>query len=307
MTAPTGIGQYVRPQNQAQGDRVQAQQMVDRPMLLWVKEIKHINRTQFQADGGDGVIVDFVDLQTNTVYIGVMWMAGALVDGLRPFVQDGNAYPVMIKKQKGGKFGYYNVIEPITEEAWLSHVTANFQTFVNLVAQTRAAKEQEWAQAMAQQNQPPAPPAMPAGPPAALTPAGVAGNPQAGLYDQAMAMQPPHVQAALAGPPPAAPVAPAAPQAPVQQPAPPQAPAAGVPPQAPVQQYAAPAAPQAAAAPQAPAAPPQVAQAPQMPAAPPQAPGIPAPPAQYAAAPQAPGAIGGPDLAALQAKLDAIS
>jgi hypothetical protein len=300
MTAPTGIGQYVRPQTQAQGDRVQAQQMVDRPMLLWVKEVKHINRTQFQADGGDGVIVDFIDLQTNTPYIGVMWMAGAIVDGLRPFVNDGNAYPVKIVKQKGGKFGYYNVIEPIAEQPWLDHVTANFQTFVNLVAQTRAAKEQEWAQAMAQQNQPPAPPALPAGPPT-LTPAGVAANPQAGLHDQAMAMQPPHVQQALQSAPPAAPVA--APAAPVQQPAPaaPPAPAAVAPPQAPPaapaaptappQQYAAPAYTPPAAAPAAPA---------QAPAAPPQAPGIPAPPVA------APGTVTNDQMAALQAKLDAI-
>ncbi|HEY8973650.1 MAG TPA: hypothetical protein VIN75_05480 [Burkholderiaceae bacterium] len=299
MTAPTGIGQYVRPQNQAQGDRVQAQQMVDRPMLLWVKDVKHINRTQYQADGGDGVIVDFIDLQTNTPYIGVMWMAGAIVDGLRPFVEDGNAYPVMIKKQKGGKFGYYNAIEPITEQPWLDHVTANFQTFVNLIAQTRAAKEQEWAAAMAQQNQPPAPPAPPAGPPT-MTPMQVAANPQAGLYDQAMAMQPPHVQQALQ-------TAPAAP-APVQQPpapaappaaapaavAPPQAPAA---PAAPPQQYAAPAyaPPAAPAAPSAPVAPPQA----------PAAPGVPAPPAAApAAAP--PGQMTNTSVAALQAQLDAL-
>lgn len=277
MTAPTGIGQYVRPQNQAQGDRVQAQQMVDRPMLLWVKEIKHINRTQYQADGGDGVIVDFVDLQTNAVYIGVMWMAGALVDGLRPFVEDGNAYPVQIKKQKGGKFGYYNVIEPITEQPWLDYVAANFQVFVNLVAQTRAAKEQEWAQAMAQQNQPPAPPAPPAGPPANLTPAAA-----------------PVQQYA----PPAA-----APAAPVQQPAPvaPPAPTAIAPPQAPPAAPPAPAAPPQYAAPgyappaAAPAAPPQAPAA-----APPQAPGIPAPPAA------APGQVTNDSMAALQAQLDAI-
>lgn len=282
MTAPTGIGQYVPPAPQAQGDRIQAQQMVDRPMLLWAREIKHINRTQFNADGGDGVIVDFVDLQTNQVYIGVMWMAGALVDGLRPYVGDGNAYPMKIVKQKGGKFGFYNKFEQLDDPQWMNHITANFQAFVNLVAQTRAVKEQEWAAAMAQQNQPPAPPAVPQGPPANLTPAAAAGP-----------VGPPAMGATA--PPPAAPV---------QQPAPATQPQY----QAPAYQPpAAPAAPAAPQAPQAPAAPPQTAQAPaappQAPATAPAAPGIPAPPPVAAAAP---GQVTGQSVAELQARLDAM-
>lgn len=258
MTAPTGIGQYVPPAPQSMGDRVQAQQMVDRPMLLWAREIKHINRTQYQADGGDGVIVDIIDLQTNAVYISVMWMAGALVDGLRPYVGDGNAYPMKIVKQTGGKHGSYNKFQQLDDPQWMNHITANFQAFVNLVAQTRAAKEAEWAQAMAQQA-PPAPPAVPAGPPANLAPA------------TAPPAQPQYA-------PPAAP----APVQPVPVAVPP-APAAVAPPQAP------PAAPAAA-----PAAPPQA------PVAAPQAAGIPAPPAA------APGTVTNDQMAALQAKLDAI-
>lgn len=282
MTAPTGIGQYIPPAPQTQGDRIQAQQMVDKPMLLWAREIKHINRTQFNENGGDGVIVDFVDLQTNAVYIGVMWMAGALVDGLRPYVGDGNAYPMKIVRQTGGKHGGYNKFQQLDDPQWMNHITANFQAFVNLVAQTRAAKEQEWAAAMAQQNQPPAPPAMPAGPPANLTPAAAAGP-----------LGPPAMGATA--PPPAAPVqqpAPVAPPAPAAV-ASPQAPPAAVP-AAPPQQYAAPAyAPPAAA----PAAPPQAPVA-----APPQAPGVPAPPVAAAA----PGTVDNAQMAALQAKLDAI-
>lgn len=264
MTAPTGIGQYIPPAPQAMGDRIQAQQMVDRPMLLWAREIKHINRTQYNPDGGDGVIVDIIDLQTNAVYIGVMWMAGALVDGLRPYVGDGNAYPMKIVKQKGGKYGSYNKFEQLEDSQWMNHITANFQAFVNLVAQTRAAKEQEWAAAMAQQNQPPAPPAVPQGPPANLTPAAAAGP-----------VGPPAMGATA--PPPAY----TPPAAPVQQPAPvaPPAPAAVAPPQAPA--YTPPAA---------------------APAAPPQAPGVPAPPVAAAA----PGTVDNAQMAALQAKLDAI-
>lgn len=264
MTAPTGIGQYVKPERQ-QGDRLQAQQMKNRPMLLWVREVKHLNKTKFSAEGGDAVYVDLIDLQSNNVYIQVMWMAGAIVDGLRPYAGDGNAYPTVIKEVEGGSFGHYNVIEPL-DEAWMPHVTANLPAFANLIAQTRAAREAEWAAAQAQQNQAPAAPAGPPVPSLAPAPA-----------------------AAPVAPPQAAPAAPPAPAAAV------------APPVYAAPQYAAPAAAAPPAPPAAPvAAPPAVPASPAAPVA-----GIPAPPA-VAGVPAPPGAVSGQTVDQLQAKLDAI-
>lgn len=347
MTAPTGLGQYVKPQG-SQGDRVQAQQMVDRPILVWVRKLQHLNRTKFSADGGDAIYIDFIDLQSNQVYIEVMWMAGAIVDGLKQYAGDGNAYPVKVVRVQGGQWGSYQTIESLSEDAyWMNHVQQYLPAFQQLVAQTRAQKEQEWAIAMQQSQQaPPPPPGAPAGPPPPMTPAQVAYNPQAGLYDQAMALQPPHVQQALQQAPPA-PAAPAAPPQQFQQPAAAAAPAqqfqqapqqqvpAGPPPQhqqVPGQVQQPPAQPgyqpQQYAPPGQPAAPPQQAAvappqygAPAAPAAPPGPPaaapmqqfqpqaGPPAAPVQQMAPqglPPAPGAVTGQSVAELQAALNQI-
>ena len=347
MTAPTGLGQYTKPQG-SQGDRIQAQQMVDRPLLVWVRKTQHLQRTKFSATGGDAVYIDFVDLLSNQVYIEVMWMAGAIVDGLKQYAGDGNAYPVKVVKVQGGQWGSYQTIESLSEDPqWMAHIQANLPAFQQLVAQTRAQKEQEWAIAMQQAQQPPAPPQAPGMPPApTLTPMGVASNPNAGLYDQAMAMQPPHVQQALQQPapqqqppqqyqqpappaqaPPAAAQVPAGPPPQYQQQAPqvqqPPAPAAqpGYPPQQqpqyPPQQYA-PQAQQPAAPPQAAVAPPQY----QQQAAPPGPPVAAAPPQQFQQAgpppaapvqqyapqglPQAPGAVTGQTVEQLTAALNQI-
>lgn len=307
MTAPTGLGQYVPPAA-SQGDRVQAQQMVDRPLLVWVRKTQFLNKTKFSATGGDAVYIDFVDLLTNQVYIEVMWMAGAIVDGLKQYAGDGNAYPVKVVKVQGGQHGSYNRIESLGDDPqWMPHIQAHLATFQQLVAQTRAQKEQEWATAMQQAQQPPAPPQAPGMPAAPLTAAGAAANPQAGLYDQAMAMQPPHVQQAL------------------MQQAPP---AAAAPPSYQPQQYQAPGQPAAPPAqqqqfqqPQAAVAPPQYQQAPAQPPGPPAAAAPPqqfqqagppapaqygAPPAAPQGLPQQPGAVTGQSVAELQQALNAI-
>lgn len=346
MTAPTGLGQYVKPQG-SQGDRVQAQQMVDRPILVWVRKLQHLNRTKFSADGGDAIYIDFIDLQSNQVYIEVMWMAGAIVDGLKQYAGDGNAYPVKVVRVQGGQWGSYQTIESLSEDAyWMNHVQQYLPVFQQLVAQTRAQKEQEWAIAMQQSQQaPPPPPGAPAGPPPPMTPAQVAYNPQAGLHDQAMALQPPHIQQALQQAPPA-PAAPAAPPQQFQQPAaaapaqqfqqaPQQQVPAGPPPQyqqVPGQVQQPPAQPgyqpQQYASPGQPAAPPQQAAvappqygAPAAPAAPPGPPpaapmqqfqpqaGPSAAPVQQMAPqglPPAPGAVTGQSVAELQAALNQI-
>lgn len=342
MTAPTGLGQYNKPQG-SQGDRVQAQQMVDRPILVWVRKLQHLNRTKFSADGGDAIYIDFVDLLSNQVYIEVMWMAGAIVDGLKQYAGDGNAYPVKVVKVQGGQWGSYQTIESLSDDPqWMAHIQANLPVFQQLVAQTRAQKEAEWATAMAQAQQPPP---VPNGPPApALAPVGAAAPPFQQPGQQAQYGPP------TTGPtPPAAP--PAAPGYPQQQPgqyaptpefqqaaaqygvpqqqqqqAPPaaapqyqpqQAPPAGPPPAAPPaqqgyqpQQYAPPA--QAAVAPPqypqqaAPPGPPPAAAPPQQF----QQAGPPAAPPQYAAGPpglpQAPGAVTGQTVEQLQAALNQI-
>lgn len=275
MTAPTGMGQYVKP-TQESGDRLQAQQMVDRPMLVWVRETKMLAKTQFSANGGEAVFVDLIDLQTNDIYIRVMWMAGAIKDGLKQYAGDNNAYPVKIIKVKGGAFGYYNSIEPLDEQ-WTGYCVQNLAAFSAAVAAKRAEKEAEWAQAMTQQ--PPGPPGPPAAPPLtaaapAVPQAPVAAAPQAPV---AYAPPAPPVAPPVAYTPPAPPAAPA-----YVPPAPPAPPVAVAPPA-----FVAP----AAAAPPAPPAPPVAA--------------MPAPPVP-GAMPTPPGTVSGETVDQLQARLAAM-
>lgn len=323
MTAPTGLGRYEKPQG-SQGDRIQAQQMVDRPLLVWVRKLQHLNRTKFSAEGGDAIYLDFIDLQTNNVYIEVMWMAGAIVDGLKQYAGDNNAYPVKVVKVVGGQWGSYQTIESLADDpTWMNHIAANLPAFQQLIAQTRAQKEAEWAQAM---QQPPAPPQVPGGPPPApaLAPAGAAPQyqqpgQQAQYGQPAAAPQPQYQQPAAQVAPPQYQQAPAAPPQQPQYAAPPAAapPAQpGYPPQQPPAQpqYQAPAAyqPPAGPPPMAQAQPPQY----QQPAAPPA--GVPGPPpaAQYGAPqqppagppglPTPPGAVTGQTVEQLQQQLNAI-
>lgn len=213
MTAPTGLGQYNKPQG-SQGDRIQAQQMVDRPILVKVIRSEWKNKTKFSENGGEAVFFDMIDLSTNAVYIEVMWMAGAIVDGLKQYAGDGNVYPVKVVKVTGGAHGSYQTIESLGEDPqWMNHVMSNLAAFQNLLIQTRAQREQEWATAM---RQPPAPPQVPSGPPAppALTPAGAPGQygpPPGGAAPSPPMQQPQYQQQAPPPPPAAAP--------PVQQPA----------------------------------------------------------------------------------------
>jgi len=201
MTAPTGLGQYVPPAA-SQGDRIQAQQMVDKPILVWVRKTQHLARTKFSAEGGDAVYLDFIDLQTNQCYIEVMWMAGAIVDGLKQYAGDGNAYPVKVVRVQGGQHGFYQRIESLGDDPqWMNHVLANLPAFQHLIATARAQKEAEWATAMQQANQPPAPPQMPGAlPPApALAPAGAGVPPFQQPGQQAQYGAPQQMPAAGAG------------------------------------------------------------------------------------------------------------
>lgn len=78
-----------------QGDRWPAKEAVDRPLIVQVREHRHGIKTRFnsdpneksyKADGSPGVTLDIVDLTTGAVYLDVLWMSGAIVDGLAPYL-----------------------------------------------------------------------------------------------------------------------------------------------------------------------------------------------------------------------------
>jgi hypothetical protein len=75
------------------GDRLQAKEAVDRLLVVLVREHRTGIVTKFKPDGGEGVTVDVADVRTNEVWIDVLWMNGAVVDNLAPYV----GQPVAIK------------------------------------------------------------------------------------------------------------------------------------------------------------------------------------------------------------------
>jgi hypothetical protein len=68
------------------GDRLQAKEAVDRALVVLVREHRTGVVTQYKPDGGDAVVSDVADVRTNEVWIDVMWMNGAIVDNLAPYV-----------------------------------------------------------------------------------------------------------------------------------------------------------------------------------------------------------------------------
>lgn len=102
-----------RPRDEMIGDKLQAQEAIDKALVVFVREHKSGIKTKFnqdpkekgyKPDGGDGVIVDVADVVANTVYIDVLWLNGAIVDNLAPYV--GQALPIKLvwtASQGGGK------------------------------------------------------------------------------------------------------------------------------------------------------------------------------------------------------------
>lgn len=82
----------------------------DRPLVVSVRERREGIVTKYQKDGAPGVVVDVADVKEGRVYANVLWMNGALVDALTPYV--GNVVPiklVMTPPKKAGGYPYLSV------------------------------------------------------------------------------------------------------------------------------------------------------------------------------------------------------
>lgn len=157
------------PRERSDGDSLPAKEAVDRPLVVLVKEHRTGIVTKFKPEGGDGVVVDVADSNTDSVWLDVLWMNGAVVDNLAPFV--GQAVPVKlvwVASAKGGNA--YIGVEPLeaTELAqaqqWATANSGRFDT--ERLQRAAQAKNNEAAPASAA-TPPPAQPPTPAAPTAA--------------------------------------------------------------------------------------------------------------------------------------------
>jgi hypothetical protein len=74
------------------GDTFRARDNVNKALIVKVTKTA-VHEQTTQGRGGEAVYVDVVDLADEQVYHDVMWMAGAVVDALKPYV---GAKPVVI-------------------------------------------------------------------------------------------------------------------------------------------------------------------------------------------------------------------
>lgn len=91
------------PRERSGGDQFPAKEAVDRLLVAQVREHRTGIVTKFKPEGGEGVVVDVADVTADAVWIDVLWMNGAVVDNLAPYL--GQTVPIKLvwtPSQKGG-------------------------------------------------------------------------------------------------------------------------------------------------------------------------------------------------------------
>ncbi|GAC1408742.1 MAG: hypothetical protein NVSMB60_30260 [Mycobacterium sp.] len=94
MAAPQ-FADFVAPA-QEDSDPFPPKDNYNKPLLVKVRELKPSIVTANSPDGAPGLIVDLVDLtgRPNQPHRNVLWMGGAVVDGLKQYV---NGMPLVIR------------------------------------------------------------------------------------------------------------------------------------------------------------------------------------------------------------------
>lgn len=252
------LGQFVN-KPRVESDKVQAKELVNRPLLVLVNEhLRDFTSTAY-PDPKDVVTLDVADLSTGRIYIGPLWGAGRVVDSLKPYAGSGQVMPVKLVEIQG-KARVYLGVEPLAG-AELAMAQQWYASYPTAMSDQRAQKEAQAMTAMAAAPAPVPVQGLPA-PAAPAVPAPVPAAPVAAPAPAPVAPAAPAPQVAAPAPVSPAPVAPAAPVAPVT-PAPNQPTAeqiaaylaAQAQPAAPVQAAPAPVAPVQQPAPVAPVAP----------------------------------------------------
>ncbi|HEX5119816.1 MAG TPA: hypothetical protein VFW65_31915 [Pseudonocardiaceae bacterium] len=151
--------------------------MVGRPLVVLVREHRTGVRTQFNSnpadaakykpEGGEAVLLDVADLTTNTVYCGVLWFNGAIVDGLKGYVASALPVKLFYDTPKSGGNAYINVEalvanELATAQQWNAANPNRFET-------ERTQRAAAHVATAAQGTLPPVVPGAPTTPPAWAT------------------------------------------------------------------------------------------------------------------------------------------
>lgn len=130
------------------GDRLPAKEAVDKPLVVLVREYRTGIKTKYNSDparsgykpeGGEGVQLDVADLTTDSVFCDVLWMNGAVVDNLAPYV--GQALPIKLVWTASAKGGNAYLTVEALEGAELAKAQAWAQANPNRFDTERAQRQ----------------------------------------------------------------------------------------------------------------------------------------------------------------------
>lgn len=120
MTAPPPFGTYTEPET---GDQFKPAENYNVPLIVKVKQRKEGIVTTNTPEGGPGVICDVVNLTTSEVLRNVLWMGGAIVDGLTPFV---NGSPLVIRFEPRKSSSGRTYPSPVNAAEYHPHASAYY-------------------------------------------------------------------------------------------------------------------------------------------------------------------------------------
>lgn len=137
------LGSYTPPAPAEAGDTFRPSDHVGDVLIVKVLEHKTGIVTKYKPEGGDGVTVDICDLtEKGAIYHDVLWMNGALVDGLKDYAGKG---PMVItlayREAKSGN--QYIGVDPATEkqltaaQKWVNENGDPFAPQLGVPAQTK--------------------------------------------------------------------------------------------------------------------------------------------------------------------------
>ena len=94
---------YEEPPPPVQGDIYKPIEHVGAVIVVKVNELRDGIVTENSPNGGPGIFVDLVDLGNEQTYRDVLWMGGAMVDGLKRYVGGIAVVEITSRKSKSGR------------------------------------------------------------------------------------------------------------------------------------------------------------------------------------------------------------
>lgn len=139
------LGHYTRPAR-IQADSLDVRTVVGRPLLVKVREFRPDFTSPKFPNPKDVVIVDVVDLLgpnndgNAKIFVGPLWGAAAVVDGLKENAGRDITLPVMPVNQQSGSGRTYVTLIPL-EDKYLAFAEAWYAKNANAIDEARNAKE----------------------------------------------------------------------------------------------------------------------------------------------------------------------